>query len=113
MDNLVSKAKERERLRIEDRLAQLDAISTEAREVVVSGTHRPGYSWKMEATRRCLAMVSAAIAVDDAGLIAKVDALCAIDVPYDGPSPYRALDAAHRELAVRLGEVRRETLAED
>jgi hypothetical protein len=111
--DVVAKARERERIRVADRLALLDAIDASARIVVVKGTHRPGYNWKSEATEECLKMVSASLAIDDADLTARVDALCAIDVPYDGPSPYQALGAAHRELAVRLGEVRRATLADD
>lgn len=111
--DVVAKARERERVRLTDRLALLDSIDAAARVVVVNGTHRPGYGWKMEATSECLKMVSAALAIDDADLTAKVDGLCAVDVPYDGPIPVQALAAAHRELAVRLGEVRRETLSED
>jgi DNA-binding IclR family transcriptional regulator len=116
--DVVAKARERERLRIADRLQLLDRIEASARAVVMRRKHRPGYSWDMEADDEGMRMIAAAVAIDDDELRTHVDALCAIAVPYEAPDEQRQreaaeLDAAYRAVVSRLGAVRRETLADD
>jgi hypothetical protein len=109
----VAKARERERVRLEDRLRLLDGLDESARDVVRLFKHRPGYSWKMDSEQPRLAMVSRALALADAELVARVDVLAAIDPPHDGRTPVAEIEAAYRAIVERLAVLRQETLAED
>lgn len=109
----IAKAKERERIRLEDRLKQIDRIDECARSLVETGKHRPGYSWPSRLTSLGLEAVSAAAMVGDDELATAVDALVAIRVTTGTPAPVDQLDGAYRAMLKRLAIVRRETLADD
>lgn len=118
--DVVSKARERERVRLEDRLRLLDSVGSEARQMVHLLKHRAGYTWHTEADEHGLRMLAAAEAIDDDSLRGLVDALYAIEVPYDSDTPdlqrreeATALLAAYRAIVARLGLLRRETLADE
>jgi len=117
--DLAVKARERERLRIQDRISLLELIDTSARLVVTTGKLRPGaYGGPgVECEDATLRMVSAALALDDAELVPLVDALRAIDISWGyeerRPAPAKELDDAYRALVTRVGQLRRETFADD
>lgn len=118
--DLVAKARERERVRLEDRLRLLDTVETEAREMVGLLKHRPGYTWDTQADAHGLRMISAAEAIDDDALRTAVDELYAIDISRSRETARTkrgeettALQLGFRAVVSRLGQVRRETLADD
>ena len=109
----VAKAKERERIRLEDRLRLIDTLDASAQQLVLLRKLRPGYGWHLPSEEHALKMISGAAALRDEELAAKVDALIGLDTDINHPAPVKELDAAYRALVARLAEVRRETLAED
>jgi hypothetical protein len=111
--DVVGKARERERVRLEDRLRQLDRIEENARTYVFEGRTRAGYGWTMDMEGARLVMVAAATTIGDDDLSAAVDALGAVRVPFGGEPRDDELDACFRAVVGRLAVVRRETLADD
>jgi hypothetical protein len=101
--DIVAKARERERVRLEDRLRQLDRVEEAARQLAVNGKRRAGYT-----------RVAAAATIGDEGLIAAVDTLVTVDIPFHDETSYIApLDRAFRSVIKRLAEIRTSTLADD
>ncbi len=111
--DLVAKARERERVRLEDRLHRLDRAEETARELVSLRKHRPGYGWNSASDKSAMVLIAAAEAIDDDELRTLTDALCALQSPHDGHAPADALDAGYRGVVKRLGHIRRATLADD
>lgn len=108
-----AKARERERMRIEDRLRLIDGIAENARTVVRLGKHRPGYGWQIEMEDARLEMVARAHGVGDAELLRCVDELAAIEVPFEGAKPTERLEMSYRAIVARSAVVRRETFSDD
>lgn len=113
--DVIAKARERERVRLEDRLRQLDRLEAAARTMVVEGKRRAGYTWDLPVEESRHTMIAAGAAIDDSELTARVDELVGIDIPIssDMVAPVAALDGAFRAVMARLAAVRRETLADD
>jgi len=112
--DVVAKARERERLRIEDRLRQLDRLEEEARRLVVEGKRRAGYTWDLPVEEARHTMIAASAAIGDEELVAHVDELVRIEIPIspDLAAPVAELDRCFRAVVARLAEVRRETLSD-
>jgi hypothetical protein len=111
--DLVAKAKERERVRLEDCLHLIDSLGESARQVAQLRKHRPGYNWDSASDKHAMEMIANVEAIDDADLRTVADELCAIQSPHEGRAPAAALDAAYRAVVKRLGQLRRDTLADD
>ena len=113
--DLLAKARERERVRLEDRLKQLDRVDSHARTLLEFGKSRPGYGWDRECDKSRLEMLSATAILDDMDLDSAVDALCSIEIPpyTEDVVPKAELDAAFRVVIKRLAVLRRETLADE
>lgn len=112
--DVVAKAKERERLRIEDHLRQLDRLEEAARRMVVEGKRRAGYTWDLPVEEARHTMIAAGAAIGDEELAKRVDELVRIEIPIssDLAAPAEELDRCFRAVVARLAEVRRETLAD-
>jgi hypothetical protein len=108
----VAKAKERERIRLEDRLRQIDDLTSAAQQLVVLRKHRL-VNFGSKSEEQALKMISGAATIADPALRDGVDALVGIKVSHEGPVPSAQIDAAYRSLVDRLAEIRRDTLAED
>lgn len=113
--DLVAKARERERVRLEDRLRQLDRLEAAARTMTVEGKRRAGYTWDEPVEQARHSMIAAAATIGDDQLTLAVDELVTIDIPYgEGATSHLApLDRGFRLVVKRLAEIRRETLADD
>jgi hypothetical protein len=108
----VAKAKERERIRLEDRLRQIDGLTAAAQQLVVLRKHRL-VNFGSKSEEQALKMISGAATIADPALRDSVDALVGIKVSHEGPVPSAQIDGAYRSLVDRLAEIRRDTLAED
>lgn len=113
--DVVAKARERERVRLEDRLRQLDRIEAATRSATVEAKRRAGYSWDLPVEEARHTMIAAAATIGDEDLVARVDEFVAVDVPIsrDGEVPVAELDRTFRAVVARLAELRRKTLADD
>ncbi|TAL07168.1 MAG: hypothetical protein EPO00_09720 [Chloroflexota bacterium] len=113
--DVIAKARERERVRLEDRLRQLDRLEAAARTMVVEGKRRAGYTWDLPVEESRYTMIAAATTIDDSELTGRVDELVGIDIPIssDTVAPVAALDGAFRAVVARLAAIRREALADD
>ncbi len=111
----IAKARERERVRLEDRLGQLDRLEEAARTMVVEGKRRAGYTWDLPVEESRHTMIAAAATVNDPELTSAVDALVGIDIPIgEGyTSPVAELDRSFRAVVVQLAKLRREALADE
>jgi hypothetical protein len=86
----VALAKERDKLRIADTLAQFDELDERAREHIRLRTDKPGYSWKEEAQQHRLRMIGLAITIGDPELEQAVEAISEAGDP-PGDESYKAL----------------------
>lgn len=93
-------AKERERLRIEDRLRQLGELDASAREFIRLKRQKPGYTWDQEAEKLKLRMLGLAPGIGDAELRGMVEYLARTE---------DLSDQAYMEMAERLAIVRART----
>lgn len=109
----VAKSRERERVRLEDRLRLIDGLAEIAQRLVILRKYRLGYGWHHESEEKALKLIAAAAMIQDTTLAEKVDSLIGIEIPSEGKAPSAELDTAYRALVARLAEVRRDTLAED
>jgi hypothetical protein len=110
-----AQAKERERLRIEDQLRQLDTINQQAAIHTDNKKNRYGWTWDGEAERAGLAMLAAAAVIGDSTLLDRVEALRAIHVSHDDDArvPAAELDTAYKDIVMRTAELRREKFVRD
>lgn len=106
-----AKARERERLRIEDRLRLLDGIDELARRVVHIRRHKPGYGWEVDLDDVRLRLLGMAPTIDDPELDTRIAELDESQAAGD-KGPRDALDSAYLSVARRLAELRRETFTE-
>lgn len=111
----IAKARERERVRLADRIGQLDRLEAAARTMVVEGKRRAGWTWDLPVEESRHTMIAAAATINDAELTSAVDALVRIDIPIEEArvSPVAELDRCFRAVVVRLAAIRRETLADE
>src|SRR5665811_1258996 len=98
----VAKAKERERVRLEDRLQLIDGLAEIAQELVILRKYRLGYSWRHQSEAKALKLIATAAMIQDTPLAEKVDSLIGIEIPSEGKDPSKELDAAYRALVTRL-----------
>lgn len=112
MDGAIEQAKERERLRIEDRLRLVEDAKATAIEIVRLRKHRPGYSWASGSDVKAMELIAAAEALDDDELRHLADELCGTVSPHEGRAPVAELDAGYRAIVKRLGELRRATFSD-
>jgi hypothetical protein len=110
----VAKARERERVRLEDRLRQLDRVEEAARQLTIEGKRRAGYTWDLPVEEARHTMIAAAATIGDEDLAARVDELVAVHIPFpsQGDAPDPELDAGFRAVIARLAMLRRDTLAD-
>jgi hypothetical protein len=73
--DVVAKSKERERVRLEDRLRLIDALDGAAQHLVLLRKLRPGYGWHLPSEEQSLKTISGAAALGDEALATKVDSL--------------------------------------
>ena len=111
--DVIAKARERERVRLEDRLRQLDLVDSCARTIVHRRKHRAGFTWRSEVTEASLQAISAAVMIGDDELEAAVDVLAEVQIPSDPAAVGAVLEAAYRPILKRLAILRQETLADD
>jgi hypothetical protein len=100
----VAKARERERIRVEDRLTKLDQLDEAAREFVRHLRHHPGKAWEMEADGWRVRMIGLGLVIDDGKVEQLIRTLSAEAQP---------TDEAYIALASRLAALRTATLAEE
>jgi hypothetical protein len=94
----VALAKERERLRIENRIAGLTDIDDRARQLMILRRHKPGYSWHQHIDEERLKIIGLAAAAGD-------EELTALLSPFMGDSPDPS-DDEYAAVAARLAALK-------